>query len=99
MDTGGEFHRLISQCFTRREGEARPGSASLLNISPGEDRCFFLRYYRNPCNAIWSFSTVNGGGRLIANLLAVVLLRTLTLNGGPFAPPALPGFLARMGLS
>jgi hypothetical protein len=26
------------------------------------------------CNAVWSFSTVNGGGRLIANLLAVVPL-------------------------
>jgi hypothetical protein len=32
------------------------------------------------CNAVWSFSTVGGGGRLIANLLAVMPLVTLTLN-------------------
>jgi hypothetical protein len=51
------------------------------------------------CNASWSFRTLGGGNRLIANLPALMPLRTLTLNSGPFAPPALPGFNARTGLS
>ena len=37
--------------------------------------------------------------RLIANLLALVPLRTSVLNSGPFPPPELPGFDGTTGLS
>src|SRR5512144_305984 len=36
---------------------------------------------------------------LIANLPALLPLRTLVLNSGPFPRPALPGVLGRTGLS
>src|SRR3954454_2977865 len=35
----------------------------------------------------------------MANLLALVPLRTLPLNSGPFPPPALPGLIGTTGLS
>jgi len=51
------------------------------------------------CNAAWSVRTFNRGDRLIANLSALVPLLALVLNQGPFAPPALPGFLTTTGPS
>jgi hypothetical protein len=42
---------------------------------------------------------LGGGGRLIANLPALLPLRALVLNSGPFPRPALPGVLGRTGLS
>ena len=42
---------------------------------------------------------MSGGGRLIANLLALVPLRTPVLNSDPFPPPELPGFAGTIGLS
>jgi hypothetical protein len=42
---------------------------------------------------------LGGGGRLIANLPALMPLRTSVLNSGPFPRPALPGVLGRTGLS
>jgi len=48
----------------------------------------------------WGLNAYLGGGnRLIANLPALMPLRTLTLNSGPFPPPALPGFDGTAGLS
>ena len=42
---------------------------------------------------------MGGGGRLIANLPALMPLRTSVLNSGPFPRPALPGVLGTTGLS
>jgi hypothetical protein len=50
------------------------------------------------CNAVCSFPTLNGGIGSCQSLGCQLLL-TLTLNQGPFPPPALPGFTGTADLS